>query len=209
MRDAPPDDRNLTQERRGRRVAFAAATVCFAMLGLSFAAVPLYRMFCAATGYGGTPRTGVLASPAGVGTRVMAVRFDANVAPGLPWSFEPETPQITLRPGKTATVFFRAQNRSNAPLKAQAAFNVGPDSAGAYFNKISCFCFSEMTLEPHESAELPVVFFLDPALEADPTLAGVETVVLSYTFFAVTSKDATRGETKKLGAAAGAGAKAL
>ncbi|WP_395665192.1 cytochrome c oxidase assembly protein [Methylocella sp.] len=168
--------------RRQRRVAYAAAAVCVAMLGLSFAASPLYRMFCAATGYGGTTQV-AHAAPAARGERQMTVRFDANVAPGLPWRFEPETTQISLRPGQTATAFFRAQNRSGAPLAAIASYNVGPDGVGVYFNKISCFCFDEIMVGPGETVELPVVFFLDPALEKDKTLAGVETVVLSYTVF--------------------------
>lgn len=153
------------------------------MLALSFAAVPLYRMFCAATGYGGTTQAAKTA-PDHQGLRQLVVRFDANVAPGLPWSFEPEIPQIRLRTGKTATVFFKVANLSDHPVAARASYNVGPDAAGAYFDKLNCFCFSEQTLGPREAAELPVVFFLDPALEQDETMRGVDAVTLSYTFFA-------------------------
>lgn len=170
--------------RRGALTATIAAGAGLAMLALSFAAAPLYRMFCAATGYGGTTQVAARA-PGHRGARDLTVRFDANVAPGLDWSFEPETPQITLRTGETATVFFKVANRAGRAVSAQASYNVGPDSAGAYFDKISCFCFSERRLEAHESAELPVAFFLDPALEHDRNLRDVATVTLSYTFFAV------------------------
>jgi cytochrome c oxidase assembly protein subunit 11 len=166
-----------------RRGGVIAAGASLAMLALSFAAVPLYRLFCASTGYGGTTQVAE-AAPTHQGKRDLVVRFDANVAPGLNWSFEPETPQITLRTGKTATVFFKVANLSDHAVSAQAMFNVGPDSAGAYFDKISCFCFSEQKLDAHETAELPVVFFLDPALERDQGLDAVDAVTLSYTFFA-------------------------
>ncbi len=176
----PAQDRN---RGRGGAIAAVAAGASLAMLALSFAAVPLYRMFCASTGYGGTTQRAE-AAPTQQGRRDLTVRFDANVAPGLDWSFTPETAQITLRTGKTATVFFRVANLSDRPGAAQAMYNVGPDSAGAYFDKISCFCFAEQKLGAHESAELPVVFFLDPALERDKGLKDVDTVTLSYTFFA-------------------------
>ena len=139
---ASPDQPRIRNARRGGAIAAVAAGASLAMLALSFAAVPLYRLFCASTGYGGTPRVAE-AAPAHQGERDLVVRFDANVAPGLDWSFEPETPQITLRTGKTATVFFKVVNRSDRAVSAQAMYNVGPDSAGAYFDKISCFCFSE------------------------------------------------------------------
>lgn len=172
--------------RRGRRrtVAFLVAAVSMAMLGLSFAAVPLYRLFCSATGFGGTPRA-ASAAPLEKGQRELTVRFDANVAPGLPWKFAPETPQIRLRTGETATVYYKASNESGRETAARAAFNVSPDSAGAYFNKIACFCFDEQRLGPSETREMPVLFYLDPSLEKDPAMEGVRTVTLSYTFFAV------------------------
>jgi cytochrome c oxidase assembly protein subunit 11 len=180
---ASPDQPRARQPRARRAIAFVAAGVSLAMLALSFAAVPLYRLFCASTGYGGTTQVAE-AGPTRQGQRDLTVRFDANVAPGLDWSFEPETPQIRLRTGKTATVFFKVANRSDRAAAAQAMYNVGPDSAGAYFDKISCFCFSEQRLDAHETAELPVVFYLDPALERDAGLRDVDTVTLSYTFFA-------------------------
>lgn len=177
--------------RRKKIVALLVAAASAAMLGLSFAAVPLYRIFCSATGFGGTPRI-AQSMPAAQGERVMTVRFDANVAPGLSWKFDPETPQLKLRTGNTATVYYKATNLSDRATVGRAVFNVSPDSAGAYFNKIACFCFNEQTLGPDETREMPVVFYLDPALEKDPGLDSVETVTLSYTFFAVKNPSADK-----------------
>jgi cytochrome c oxidase assembly protein subunit 11 len=124
----------------------------------------------------------------------LAVRFDANVGGGLPWSFSPETPQVSVRTGETATVFYRVTNESDHEITATAAYNVTPDQAGVYFTKLSCFCFSEQKLGAHETAEWPVVFFLDPALEQDQTMAKVDQLTLSYTFFA--SKQPARTATQ-------------
>jgi cytochrome c oxidase assembly protein subunit 11 len=167
----------------------AVCVTAVVMLGLSYAAVPLYRMFCQATGFGGTTQVAKVA-PALRGKRTLIVRFDANVGPGLDWQFEPETPKVALRTGETATVFFHVINRSDHETAAQALYNVTPEVTGGYFDKISCFCFSEQRLGPHESADMPVVFFLDPALEQDESMNGVEEVTLSYTFFPVKAKTA-------------------
>ena len=169
---------------RHRYTALLAGVVVLGMLGLSFAAVPLYKAFCQATGFGGTTQVAEKA-PTKPGTRKLVVRFDNNVASGLPWHFEPETPSVTLRTGETATVFYKVTNLSDRPTAGLASYNVSPDQAGSYFNKLACFCFSEQHLGPHETAEWPVVFFLDPALETDETMANVGGVTLSYTFFAV------------------------
>jgi cytochrome c oxidase assembly protein subunit 11 len=152
------------------------------MLGLSFAAVPLYRVFCARTGFAGTTQV-AKAAPGVEGTRRLIVRFDANVASGLNWRFAPETSQIKLLTGKTATVFFKATNLSGEETAARAVYNVSPGQSGAYFDKLACFCFTEQHLGPHQTAEMPVVFFLDPALEHDETMDGVEEITLSYTFY--------------------------
>jgi cytochrome c oxidase assembly protein subunit 11 len=171
------------QRRRKHIVAGVAAAASIIMLGLAFAAAPLYRYFCAATGYAGTPQ--LANGPSGTkGLRSLKVRFDGNVAPGLPWKFEPEMPEIVLRTGDTATVYYKVTNVSGRETSGRAAFNVSPESAGAYFDKVSCFCFSEQKLGPGETLELPVVFFLDPALERDEALANVDAITLSYTFFA-------------------------
>jgi cytochrome c oxidase assembly protein subunit 11 len=169
--------------QRHRRVALIFSGVVACMIGLSFAAVPLYRLFCAATGFGGTTQVAHVA-PSEPGKRVLTVRFDANVAPGLPWQFAPETPSISLRTGETRTVFYKVTNTADRPVSATAAYNVSPDQAGSYFDKLACFCFAEQTLKAHETAEWPVVFFLDPALEQDETMKDVGAITLSYTFFA-------------------------
>ena len=174
---------DTSSKRRRLIVASAAALGVVAMLGLSYAAVPLYAAFCKATGYGGATQVAA-AAPQLRGTRKITVRFDANVAPGLPWTFEPETAALEIVPGETVTAFYKVRNTSNRPTAAVAAYNVAPDITGAYFNKISCFCFDEQRLGPNETADLPVVFFLDPALEKDEALNAVGALTLSYTFFA-------------------------
>jgi cytochrome c oxidase assembly protein subunit 11 len=179
--------RSPSHQRQGnRRVGAIAAFSALAMIGAAYAAVPLYAAFCKATGFAGT--TQVAKANSGVkGERTLTVRFDANVAPGLDWSFEPEVDSVTLRTGATATVFFRVRNRQARETSAVAVYNVTPEVSGAWFDKISCFCFSEQRLGPNESAELPVVFFLDPRLERDHTMDKVEAITLSYTLFAPTS----------------------
>jgi cytochrome c oxidase assembly protein subunit 11 len=178
---SPPEEK--AYRRRHQRVALIFFGVVACMVGLSFAAVPLYRLFCAATGYGGTTQV-AHGTPSELGKRVLTVRFDANVAPGLPWQFSPETPSVSLRTGETQTVFYKVTNNADHPISATAAYNVSPDQAGSYFDKLACFCFAEQTLKAHETAEWPVVFFLDPALEQDETMRHVAAVTLSYTFFA-------------------------
>ncbi len=176
-----PPHENHASGRSGLIAGGVVATVAL-MLALSFAAVPLYRLFCARTGFAGTPQI-AKSAPALRGKRTLVVRFDTNVGHGLAWSFVPDISQITLRTGETATVFFKVTNRTDRETAAQAMYNVTPDAAGGYFDKISCFCFSKQRLGPHETADMPVVFFLDPELEKDKTMDGVDTVTLSYTFY--------------------------
>ncbi len=166
------------------------------MLAASFAAVPLYRLFCAATGFAGSPVVAERA-PTARGARDLTVRFDANVAPGLPWTFTPVTPQVKLRTGEPITVFYRVTNHSDRPSAALAMYNVSPDTAGAYFSKVACFCFDEQKLGPNESLELPVVFFLDPALETDASMTNVQSVTLSYTLFPAKANKATEGSASR------------
>jgi cytochrome c oxidase assembly protein subunit 11 len=182
---AVPPNLRLDPAGRNRRAAMALAATAVAMVGAAYAAVPLYAAFCKTTGYGGTTQVARIA-PAERGARTLSVSFDANVAPGLDWSFEPESPTVALRTGATATVYFRVHNRSPRETAAVAAFNVTPEASGAWFDKVSCFCFSEQRLGPNETAELPVVFFLDPRLEQDHTMDGVAAITLSYTLFAAT-----------------------
>lgn len=170
-------------KRSPRAIAGALVFGSLGMLALSFASVPLYRAFCAATGFGGTPQIGKTVA-AKQGERRLTVRFDANVARDLPWKFEPEFAKITLRTGEPTTVYYKVANLSDRETSGQAAYNVSPDQAGAFFVKIQCFCFDEQKLKPHETAEWPVVFYLDPALEADEAMRRVEEITLSYSFYA-------------------------
>ena len=152
------------------------------MIGAAFASVPLYDLFCRATGFDGTPLVG--SAPVGtVLDRKVTVRFDANVSPGLSWRFAAETPAVDVRLGETKTVLYKLQNTGTAPSTGIASFNVQPGQAGAYFVKIQCFCFTEQTLQPGESVESAVVFYVDPALANDPNLADLSSITLSYTYF--------------------------
>jgi cytochrome c oxidase assembly protein subunit 11 len=169
------------QGRRNVRLAGALVAVVVGMVGLAFAAVPLYDLFCRVTGYGGTTRQADAASERVI-EREVVVRFDANVR-GLPWSFGAEEGGVRLKVGETGHAVFVAENRSDRPTSGTAIFNVSPFAAGQYFNKIECFCFTEQRLEPGERIEMPVQFFLDPAMDGDVELRSVRTVTLSYTFY--------------------------
>lgn len=166
-----------------KRVALAMAGVVVVMVGLSFAAVPLYRIFCQATGYGGTTQRAASA-PAQIGERVITVRLNADVATrDLSWDFRPAEPEVKVHVGEDRLVFFKAHNTGSEPSVGVATFNVTPFKAGPYFQKIACFCFSEQALEPNESVDMGVSFFVDPAISKDPNLNDVTTITLSYTFF--------------------------
>jgi cytochrome c oxidase assembly protein subunit 11 len=166
-----------------QKVAAIVGAVALGMIGASYAAVPLYAAFCRATGFAGT--TQVVEKASGVrGARVLKVRFNANVAPGLDWSFEPETDSVEVRTGATATVFFKFVSHADRETAANAVYNVTPEVSGAWFDKVSCFCFTEQRLAARGSAELPVVFFLDPKLESDPDMRDIKEITLSYTLFA-------------------------
>ena len=167
---------------RNLGVASLCALLAGGMVALSYASVPLYRLFCQVTGYAGTTQRAE-AVPGPVGTREITVEFDANAAPGLAWAFAPAQRRMKVKLGEQALAFYRAENRSDAATSGQAVFNVTPDVAGRYFTKIECFCFTEQTLAAHRSADLPVLFFVDPELANDPDLKSVGTITLSYTFF--------------------------
>src|SRR5262245_60696942 len=170
------------KRRRDGAVALTLVGLVAAMVGLSFAAVPLYRMFCQVTGYGGLPRRAETA-PAHAIDRDIQVRFDANVDRSLPWSFTPVERQIDVKIGDTTLAFFKSANKSDVPVKGTAVFNVVPEQAARYFNKIECFCFKEQTLAPGQSVEMPVTFFIDPKIvDADDT-KNIGEITLSYTFY--------------------------
>ena len=171
------------QARRNQRVAMALLFFVAGMVGVAYAAVPLYEMFCEATGYGGTTQN-ASDNPKGVIAREMTVRFDSNVDGGLPWTITPSKP-ITDDIGRVDTVNFIATNNSDKPVSGQAIFNVSPERAGYYFNKIECFCFTEQTLQPGETVEMPIVFFVDPDLDQNADLDTIKELTLSYTFYPV------------------------
>jgi cytochrome c oxidase assembly protein subunit 11 len=174
----------MSRQLRRRKVgtAIVLGTLVAGMIGLSFAAVPLYRLFCQATGFEGTTQRAA-AAPARVASRVITVRFNADTDPGLPWSFAPEQTAIRLKVGEQAMAFYRARNNAHESVIGQAVYNVTPLKAGLYFDKIQCFCFSAQRLGPGENADMPVVFFVNPDMLADRNMDDVDTITLSYTFY--------------------------
>lgn len=173
---------------RNRRAATIAALIALGMVGLGFASVPLYRIFCQATGlYGTTARATEADLPVRATGETVMVRFDGNTQPDLPWDFRPEKPLQQVRIGERNMAFFIAQNLSKRPITGRAAFNVQPDQAGSYFKKIQCFCFTEQTLQPGERVRMPVIFFVDPGLRKDPDAKDIQQITLSYTFYPVDS----------------------
>ena len=175
--------------RTGRTALLAVLGICF-MTGLAFASVPLYRLFCQATGLNGTTNRG-LRAPGATG-RAMTVSFDTNVAPGMPWRFRPEAASDTVDVGARDMAFFLATNTSNHPITGTATYNVTPEQVGKYFTKIQCFCFTQQTLAPGETARMPVIFYVDPRIATDPDTRDVATITLSYTFFPVDAGKAAR-----------------
>lgn len=176
-------------DQKNLRVGLIALALAAAMVALGFAAVPLYRMFCQVTGFAGTAQVASetdaaiaerLASSAGAPP--ISIRFDGNTDPGLPWSFAPESNIDTVQIGTRDLAFYVARNNSNEPITGSATFNVEPEQAAPYFNKIQCFCFTEQTLQPGEEMRMPVLFYVDPAALDDPNMEGVEQITLSYTF---------------------------
>ena len=169
-------------ERRNSVVLVACIAFVGGMVGMSYAAVPLYRMFCQFTGFNGTTQRAEQGSSV-VLDRKITVTFDSNVAPGLNWAFRPMQPSVSPKIGETVTIKYKATNRSPEPVTGQAIFNVTPLEAAAYFNKIECFCFTETTLKPGETLEMPVVFYVDPEIATAPETKGMTTLTLSYTFY--------------------------
>jgi cytochrome c oxidase assembly protein subunit 11 len=168
--------------RRDIAVAAACGAFVAVMVGAAYAAVPLYNWFCRTTGFGGTTQVSTAAPDHQLG-RTLTIRFDSNVAPGLPWRFEPEKPSIQVHIGQVVTVLYTVTNMSARETTAQASYNVSPPTTGGYFQKINCFCFTEQTMKPGETREMPVVFYVDPTLAKDAELDGLNTITLSYTFF--------------------------
>ena len=191
----PMNTPSTKRKRDGRNLMVAAA--CGALVGVmvaaAFAAVPLYNWFCRTTGFAGTPQVASTA-PGQVLARKITVRFDANVSGGLPWRFEPEANAIEVRIGETVTINYTVTNLAARETVGQASYNVSPPTAGAYFTKINCFCFTEQRLNAGEKREMPVVFFVDPALVKDEEQDGLSTITLSYTMYPVRQPEVPRAE---------------
>jgi cytochrome c oxidase assembly protein subunit 11 len=166
---------------KNRRTMMSLMMIVAGMSGLAAASPPLYRIFCQVTGFGGTTMRAE-ALPDQIAERVITVRFDANVV-DIPWAFQPEVRAVPVRVGENGLISYRATNRAPVAMTGTATFNVTPEIAGAYFNKLACFCFTDQRLEPGESIDMPVSFFVDPAILKDRNLDGVKTITLSYTFF--------------------------
>lgn len=177
-----PHQQDPNGQRRHGVLALALAGLVAGMVGLSFAAVPLYRIFCQATGYNGTPQRADKGADH-VLDRTITVRFDGNVDPGLPWSFAPVQHTMEVKIGETALAFFKATNNADTPVTGNAIFNVSPEQAGLYFTKIECFCFTQQTLKAGASVEMPVTFFVDPKIVDDENTKNIGEITLSYTFY--------------------------
>jgi cytochrome c oxidase assembly protein subunit 11 len=178
---------SLPLERQNRRVALIFVGVAAAMLGLGYAAVPLYDLFCRVTGFGGTTQVASEAQAATAAARssgapTISIRFDANVARDMPWQFHPRQVTDTVQIGQRDMAIFEAKNLSSVPITGTASFNVEPEQAGIHFNKIQCFCFTDQTLRPGQEVTMPVLYFVDPKALDDPAMEGVEQITLSYTF---------------------------
>lgn len=179
-----PETKTNDMDARNRRTVVMCLSIFSVMLGLSFAAVPLYDLFCRVTGFGGTPMI-VEIAPENSSERTIRVRFDANVNGGLGWSFKPEVNEVRVRLGEVMVINYIAQNLTARTTTGTSTFNVTPTQTGQFFSKIQCFCFQEQTLEPGESVKMPVQFFVDPRLAEHADAQGVGTITLSYTFFEV------------------------
>ena len=187
-REPPAASQKMVSRRGLTRDALVAAICGFVvvlMVGASYAAVPFYNWFCRATGFNGTTQVATSVPSDAPLARKIAVRFDSNVAGGLPWKFEPEQTEIEVKIGEVVTVFYTVTNQSARTTTGQAAYNVAPLTVGAFFQKINCFCFTEQTMAPGEKREMPVVFYVDPSIVSDSDNDGLNTITLSYTFYPV------------------------
>jgi cytochrome c oxidase assembly protein subunit 11 len=189
----PPAASHRTSTRRDATVAAICGFVVVLMVGASYAAVPFYNWFCRATGFNGTTQVAIMAPTSAPLGRKIAVRFDSNVAGGLPWKFEPEQNEIEIRIGEVVTVYYSVTNQSARTTTGQAAYNVAPLTVGKYFQKINCFCFTEQTMASGETRQMAVVFYVDPSVVEDSDNDGLNTITLSYTFYPVREPDKVKG----------------
>ena len=177
--------------RSNTTLAVALAAVCGVMVGASFAAVPFYSWFCSVTGYGGTTSVAAATAPAIV-DQVVTIRFDANTAPDMPWEFRPKQQTMQLKLGETGLAFYEAYNPTDHVVAGQAGYNVVPFEIGSFFDKIDCFCFTMQVLQPHERVDMPVSFYVDPAMLDDLEARGTREITLSYTMFRTEAPEASR-----------------
>ena len=201
---ADRNDKLTANDRRNGRIVLSCVATVAIMVALSFAAIPLYQEFCRQTGFGGATKVGVKA-PGAVDGALFTIRFDANVGPGLPWRFEPVQREMKVRAGAQSLAFYRSENESAGPTTGQAVYNVTPELAGQYFTKIACFCFSEQHLAGGQKTDMPVTFYVDPAILKDPDLKVVRTITLSYTFYPAPSAKPQASRTDKENGGYGAG----
>jgi cytochrome c oxidase assembly protein subunit 11 len=187
---------NAPIPRRDLLIAFLCGGLVASMVGLSFAAVPLYSWFCRTTGYGGTTQV-ARARPTQISERTITVRFDSNVAAGLPWRFEPERRTIDVKLGEVVTVYYSVTNLVARVTAGQAGYNVSPPTVGGYFEKINCFCFTEQTMKPNETRKMAVVFYVDPKLAEDAEEGNLDLITLSYTFYPIRVPDQAAAESAK------------
>ncbi len=185
--------RKGTEAKGHLAIALVCTVIVAGMVGLSFAAVPLYRLYCQVTGYAGTTQRAEAASDK-VLDRTLTVRFDSNVASDLPWIFEPEQRRLEVKIGENTLAFYKATNTSDHAVTGSAVFNVTPESAGVYFNKLQCFCFTEQRLEPGQSVDMAVSFYVDPAFVDDEDTKGLSELTLSYTFYPVEKPEKKLGQ---------------
>jgi cytochrome c oxidase assembly protein subunit 11 len=169
--------------RSNLNVALNAAVLALAMLGLAYASVPLYRLFCQVTGFGGTTQTALVAPGAVNGQHTINIRFNSDIDAGLPWKFAPGQSHMVVKIGEQSLSYFKAKNLAKTAVSGRAVYNVVPHQAGAYFVKIACFCFEKQTLAAGQEVDMPVSFYIDPAILDDPAMKDVGTITLSYTFF--------------------------
>lgn len=179
----PGPEMDSKTRRANQRLAVVCGVFFLSMIGAAYAAVPLYTLFCQVTGYGGTTQRVEQYSDT-ILDRKITIRFDANTN-GVAWDFKPVEREVSLRIGETAQIHYEAKNLSGSPASGRATYNVTPDLAGAYFNKVECFCFTDTTLQPGETLDMPVVFYVDPAIIELPELKNIKTITLSYTFFPI------------------------
>lgn len=177
---------------KNRKVAGRAVLFVLFMVGLAYASVPLYRIFCQVTGFGGTPMRADAAPGAQAALVPVGVRFDANVNSALPWQFKPETNKVRIAPGERIVTYYTAKSLVARETTGTASFNVTPAIAGQYFSKLECFCFTEQTLAGGQKVEMPVVFFVDPKIRTDPATRHIEEITLSYTFYPVEKRAEAR-----------------